>query len=135
MFLIKLAIFVLIVFGVNVGVKIILRKVLKIEKEKTPFFSYNHLNDLHRKIDWGIRITSVITIITTNILVITENYPNYLLLIPIFLIGLDYPVRAFFERKYSKNPKQYILTISEGVLMFLTVVIVIQFNFNLFFSQ
>lgn len=135
MFLIKLAIFVLIVFGVIVGVKHILRKVLKIEKEKKTFFSYNHLNDLHRKIDWGIRITSIITIITTNILVVTEDYPNYFLLIPIFLIGLDYPVRAFFERKYSKNPKQYILTLSEGVLIFLALVIVIQFNFNLFFSQ
>jgi len=135
MFLIKLAVFVLIVFGVNVGVKIILRKVLKIEKEKNPFFSYNHLNDSHRKIDWGIRIISVITIITTNILVVFEHYPNYFLLIPIFLIGLDYPVRAFFERKYSKNPKQYILTLSEGVLIFLALVIVIQFNFNLFFSQ
>jgi len=135
MFLIKLAVFVLIVFGVNVGVKIILRKILKIEKEKKPFFSYNHLNDSHRKIDWGIRITSVITIITTNMLVVVEHYPNYFLLIPIFLILLDYPVRAFFERKYSKNPKQYILTLSEGVLIFLALVIVIQFNFNLFFSQ
>ncbi|MFC6040447.1 DUF4181 domain-containing protein [Paenisporosarcina macmurdoensis] len=92
--MIKLAIFVLIVLGVNVAVKLILRKVLKIEKEKNSFFSYNHLNDLHRKIDWGIRIISVITIITTNILVVIENYPNYFLLLPIFLIGLDYPVRA-----------------------------------------
>jgi len=135
MFLIKLAIFVLIVFGVIAGVKLILRKVLKIEKEKKPFFSYNHINGLHRKIDWGIRITTVITIITTNMLVVAENYPNYFLLIPIFLIGLDYPVRAFFERKYSNNPKQYILTLSEGVLIFLALVILIHFNFNLLFSQ
>jgi hypothetical protein len=135
MFLIKLAIFVLIALGVNVAVKLILRKVLKIEKEKSSFFSYNHLNDSHRKIDWGIRIISVITIITTNILVVFENYPNYFLLIPIFLIGLDYPVRAFFERKYSKNPKQYILTLSEGVLMLLAIVIFIQFNFSLIISQ
>lgn len=133
--MINLAIFVLIVLGVNVAVKLILRKVLKIEKEKNSFFSYNHLNDLHRKIDWGIRIISVITIITTNILVVFENYPNYFLLLPIFLIGLDYPVRAFFERKYAKNPKQYMLTLSEGVLMLLAIVIFIQFNFSLFISQ
>ncbi|EPD52053.1 DUF4181 domain-containing protein [Paenisporosarcina sp. FSL H8-0542] len=133
MFLIKLALFVLIVFGLNVVVKLLLKKVLKIEKEKNSFFSYNHINNLHRKIDWGIRITSIITIIITNILVIVENYPNYLLLIPIFCIGLDYPVRAFFERKYSQNPKQYILTLSEGVIMLLAIVIVIQFN--LFITQ
>ena len=135
MFLIKLAIFVLIVVGVNVVVKLILRKVLKIEKEKNSFFSYNYFNDSHRKIDWAIRITAVITIITTNILVVIENYPNYFLLIPIFFIGLDSLVRAFFERKYSQHPKQYILTLSEGVLMFFTIVIVIQLSFNSFFSQ
>jgi hypothetical protein len=135
MFLIKLALFVLIVFGLIVVVKVLLRKVLKIEKEKNSFFSYNHLNDSHRKIDWGIRIISVITIITTNILVVFENYPNYFLLIPIFLIGLDYPVRAFFEKKYSTNPKQYILTLSEGVLMLLAIVIFIQLNFSLIISQ
>lgn len=135
MFIIKLAIFVLVVFGVIALVKLILRKVLKIEKEKNSFFSYNHLNDLHRKIDWGIRIISVITIITTNILVVIENYPNYFLLLPIFLMGLDYPVRVFFERKYSKNPKQYMLTLSEGVLMLLAIVLLIQLNFSLFISQ
>ena len=133
--MIKFAIFVLVVLGVNVAVKLILRKVLKIEKEKNSFFSYNHLNDSHRKIDWAIRIISVITIITTNILVVIENYPNYFLLLPIFLIGLDYPVRAFFERKYAKNPNQYILTLSEGVLMLLAIVLLIQFNFSLFISQ
>jgi hypothetical protein len=121
------------VFGVIAVVKLILRKVLKIEKENNPFFSYNHINDLHRKIDWGIRIAAIITIITTNILVVFENYPIYYLLIPIFLSGLDYPVRTFFEKKYSNNPKQYILTLSEGILMFLTVIIVIQY-FNSYFS-
>ena len=133
MFLIKLAFLVLIVFGVNVVVKLILRKVLKLEKEKKEFFSYNYFNDSHRKIDWGIRITAVITIIATNIMVVFENYPNYFLLIPIFFIGLEFLVKVFFERKYSQNPKQYILTLSEGVLMFLTIAIFILLNLNLFF--
>ncbi|QBP42062.1 DUF4181 domain-containing protein [Paenisporosarcina antarctica] len=131
MFWIKLALFVLIVFGLNMVVKLLLRKVLKIEKEKKPFLSYNHINNLHKKIDWAMRITSVIVIIITNMLVIVENYPNYFLLLPIFIIGLDYPVRAFFERKYSQNPKQYILTLSEGVIVLLALAIVIQFNYDL----
>lgn len=135
MFWIKLALFVLVVFGLNMVVKLLLRKALKIEKEKKPFFSYNHINNLHRKIDWGMRGTSVIVIIITNMLVIVENYPNYFLLLPIFIIVLDYPIRAFFERKYSQNPKQYILTISEGVLMLLVLVIFIQLNYDLIFSQ
>ncbi|WP_019412796.1 DUF4181 domain-containing protein [Paenisporosarcina sp. TG20] len=130
MFWIKLALFLLIVLGVNVLIKLLLRKVLKIEKEKKPFFSYNHINNLHRKIDWGIRISTFFILIITNMLVIVENYPDWLILIPIFWIGLDYPVRTFFERKYSQNSKQYILTISEGVIMLLAIIVmVMQFNF------
>ena len=102
--MIKFVLFVLIVFVVIAVVRLILRNVLKIEKEQKSFFSYNHINDLHRKIDWGIRIVSMLTMIVTNILVLYENYTIYLLLIPIFCIGLDYPVRAFFECKYLRTP-------------------------------
>jgi len=102
---------------------------LNIEKEKTPFFSYNHINDLHKKIDWGIRITTLITIVVTNIMVGIQNYPINFLLLPIIIIGLDYPVRAFFERNYSQNTKQYILTLTEGILMLIAKAILFKANF------
>ncbi|MGE6488563.1 DUF4181 domain-containing protein [Paenisporosarcina sp. NPDC076898] len=127
--MVKLAFFVLIVFALNMGVKLFLRKMLNIEKEKKPFFSYNYINDLHKKIDWGIRITSVITIMVTNIMVLIENYSINLLLIPLIIIGLDYPVRAFFERNYSQNPKQAILTLTEGILMLIAIAILFKANF------
>lgn len=103
MFWIKVVLFLLMVLGLIMVVKLLLRKVLKIEKEKKSFFSYNHINNLHRKIDWGMRITSVVVIIITNMLVIVENYPNYFLLLPIFIIVLDYPIRAFFDIRRTPN--------------------------------
>ena len=45
-----------------------------------------------------------------------------------FFIVLYYAVRAFFECKYSQNSQQYILTISEGVLFLLAIVIVVKFD-------
>jgi len=129
MFWIKFAFIVLIVFVLDAIVKLLLRKSLKIEKGKKSFFSYNHINELHRKIDWAIRITSTIVLIVTNILVIIEGYSiNLLLITLIFYLVLDYTVRAIFECKYSKNPKQYILTVSEGFLFLLAIVIVIYFD-------
>ncbi|SES07253.1 DUF4181 domain-containing protein [Psychrobacillus sp. OK032] len=126
---VKLALFVLVVFVLSTIVKLLLRKLIKIEKEKKSFFSYNHINDLHRKIDWAIRIISTIAFIVTNILIITREYSiNLILITSFFYILLDYAVRAFFECKYSQNPKQYILTISEGVLFLLAIVIVIKFD-------
>ena len=126
---IKFALFVLVVFVLDAIVKLLLRKSLKIEKGKKSFFSYNHINELHRKIDWAIRITSTIVLIVTNILVIIEGYSiNLILITSIFYLVLDSAVRAIFECKYSKNPKQYILTVSEGVLFLLAIVIVIYFD-------
>ena len=129
MFWIKFAFIVLIVLVLDAIVKLLLRNSLKIEKGKKPFFSYNHINELHRKIDWAIRITSAIVLIVTNTLVIIEGYSiNLIIITTIFYFVLDYTVRAFFECKYSQNPKQYILTISEGVLFLLSIVIVIYFD-------
>ncbi|WP_268238253.1 DUF4181 domain-containing protein [Psychrobacillus lasiicapitis] len=114
----------LFVFILNLIVKFLLRRLMKIEKENKPFFSYNHINALHRKIDWFIRITSAIALIVINCLIILESYSiNLLLIATFFFILLDYAVRALFECKYSQNPKQYILTISEGIL-FLTAIII-----------
>ena len=128
MFWIKLAFFVLIVFVLNTIVKLLLRKLMKIEKEKKSFFSYNHINELHRKIDWVIRITSTIVLIVINSLIIIEDYSiNLLIITSFFYIVLDYAVRAFFECKYSKNPKQYILTISEGVLFLIAYIIMFDY--------
>ncbi|MGE7978931.1 DUF4181 domain-containing protein [Psychrobacillus sp. NPDC093200] len=129
----KLAFFLLIVFVLNTIVKLLLRKLLKIEKEKKSFFSYNHINELHRKIDWAIRITSTIAFIVINILIIIEDYSiNLIINASFFYIVLDYAVRAFFECKYSQNPKQYILTISEGALILIAIIIMFDFLLNYF---
>ena len=129
----KLAFFLLIVFVLNTIVKLLLRKLLKIEKEKKYFFSYNHINELHRKIDWAIRITSTIAFIVINILIIIEDYSiNLIINASFFYIVLDYAVRAFFECKYSQNPKQYILTISEGALILIAIIIMFDFLLNYF---
>lgn len=75
-----------------------------------------------------MRFTYMIVFIVINSLIIIEDYPINLILIAVFFyILLDYAIRAFFEYKYLENPKQYILTISEGVLFLLTIVIVIKF--------
>lgn len=115
-------------FVLNTIVKLLLSKLLKIEKEKKPFFSYNYINELHKKIDWVIRITSAIVLIVTNTLVIIEGYSiNLLLITCISFLVLDYTVRAFFECKYSENPKQSILTVSEGVLFLIALFIMFDY--------
>lgn len=99
-------------------IKALLRKIFHIEKGKKEFFSYNHVNSLHRKIDWGIRIASMITYITFFYQVIYEEAPlNLLLSVMLILLVLQMAVQAFFEWRYSENPKEAILTASEMAIL------------------
>ncbi|ANU27094.1 DUF4181 domain-containing protein [Planococcus versutus] len=114
MFWLKFFLLMASVFGVIWFVKWVLRKTFKIKKEKIDWFSYNHINNLHKKIDWTIRIATMIGSIFVIYLFVFKEYPIalYLIVWGAFIV-IDYSVRAFFEWKYTDNPKQWILTMSE----------------------
>lgn len=135
MFWLKVGISIFILFLLISGVNFFLRKVFKIEKEKKSVFSYNHINDLHKKVDWSIRIGSMIVSLVIIYLVIFKEFPVtlYLILI-VLLITADFLVRAIFEWKYSQNPKQAILTISEMTLIIIAFIAVFQFDIFNFFT-
>lgn len=50
----RMAIFLIATAVIIFIANIVLRKLLGVKKKS--FFSYNHVNETHRKIDWGIRI-------------------------------------------------------------------------------
>jgi len=125
----KLGLFALILIVLISVVKLFLRKIFNIEKEKKNIFSYNHINELHKKIDWAIRIISMIIFIIIAYLLIYQDLSIKIILIAwVVSTGMDYAVRAFFEWKYSGNPKQSILTISEMFLLAIAIIIIIQFS-------
>ena len=95
-----------------------IRKLLRVERKK--WFSYNHINERHKKLDWYLRIAFIILLIFFYFLTSsnTELLNNrYLYLLPgisafIFLI-ISELLRAFMEWKYAENKKAYIATIIE----------------------
>ncbi|MGB3260863.1 DUF4181 domain-containing protein, partial [Paenisporosarcina sp.] len=92
MFWIKFGLIAIIVFILISIVKLLLRKLLNIEKVKKEFFSYNHINELHRKIDKGLKIFSVITLILLSFVLLFyfEDLIYLILIAPIVLMVLDY---------------------------------------------
>ncbi|XXM74437.1 DUF4181 domain-containing protein [Lysinibacillus sphaericus] len=115
----KFCLIVFIVFVLISFVKYILRKVFHIKKVKRKVFSYNLINEMHRKIDKWIRLVSTITLISLSCLMIYESKQYvalYIIGVVSFLL-LDYLVRAYFEWKHSESPKQAVLTVSEMLLM------------------
>lgn len=130
MFWIRFGLIVIIVFVLISIVKFLLRNLLKIEKVKKEFFSFNHVNESHRKIDKGLRTISTITLLALTC-VLLFFYPNFIYLFLIAVIAftvLDYMVRAFFEWKYTQYPKQAILTLTEMGLILLAIIIVVEFK-------
>ena len=95
-----------------------IRKLLGVERKK--WFSYNHINERHKKLDWYLRIAFIILIMFLSFLPLynTELLNHrYWYLLPgisafIFLI-ISELLRAFMEWKYAENKKAYIATIIE----------------------
>lgn len=126
---IKMGLAILVLLLIISLVKALLRKVFNIEKGRNSLFSYNYINQSHKKIDLAIRMISlVVYIVILYQLVFKENSIIIFLVAMILLTTTDYLVRAIFEWKYSENPKQAILTLSEMSLLVLALVLTIQFD-------
>lgn len=111
----------------------IMRKWLKVKKEK--LFSYNHVNEKHKKMDWTIRVITIVSILIGFIINISRDSTDWFwflqswVILFIFIVVSE-TVRAIMERKYAKNPNAYKLTISE--LLFVIILFFILFKTDFF---
>lgn len=113
----------------------IVRKYLKVEKRKS--FSYNHVNEKHKKLDLTIKISfMIIFLIIVFYLIMTSSEPIWYLepgfLVIVFLV-ISETTRAFMEWKYEENQNAYIYTIIQLVFALILIAIIIFINsLNLF---
>ncbi|MBG9810069.1 DUF4181 domain-containing protein [Priestia filamentosa] len=111
----------------------IMRKWLKVKKKK--LFSYNHVNEKHKKMDWTIRVITIVSILIGFIINISRDSTDWFwflqswVILFIFIVVSE-TVRAIMERKYAKNPNAYKLTISE--LLFVIILFFILFKTDFF---
>ena len=95
-----------------------IRKLLGVDKKK--WFSYNYINERHKKLDWYLRIAFIILLMFFIFLTSSSTEllkHRFWYLIPgssafVFLI-ISELLRAFMEWKYAENKKAYIATIIE----------------------
>ncbi|WP_273833944.1 DUF4181 domain-containing protein [Guptibacillus sedimenti] len=98
-----------------------LRKWLKVEKKS--MFSYNHVNGTHRKIDWAIRISFMLLLIS-SLFINIERIPLeplwYLqthIIMFVFIIVLE-TARAIMEKLYAENKNDYLFTLFQlGIIV------------------
>ena len=128
----KLIVFLISLFLVLIIFNYTVRKLLGVDRKK--WFSYNHINERHKKLDWTVRITFLIILFlsyfytVSNIELITSWYFNPGFLVFIFLI-ISELLRAFMEWKYVENKKVFIATIIELCFAISIIILTITTDF------
>ena len=128
-FWLKLVLLIIILMVLNFIFSAVMRRWLKVEKRK--FFSYNHVNKLHSRVDWSIRMTFMVFIISGafyNVTALPTESLWYLeawFVLFVFLVVSE-SVQAIFEWKYAINRRDYIYTLSQ--LSFNMIVVIVVFS-------
>ncbi|RLQ92307.1 DUF4181 domain-containing protein [Falsibacillus albus] len=133
----KILMILAIYFVVQLAINYLLRKWLKVKRKK--LFSYNHLNEKHKKIDWTIRIiTIVLLVIGTTInatRIPTEQFwflQTYFILF--MMIFSTETTRAIMEKKYAENRNDYLYTTFQLIFASILVISIFTTDFWGFFS-
>ncbi|MFJ7183394.1 DUF4181 domain-containing protein [Lysinibacillus xylanilyticus] len=109
-----------------------IRKLLGVKRKK--WFSYNHINERHKKLDWSVRIIFIgLFFISSYYRIVNDTFgiPWYFetwFILIVFLITSEM-LRAFMEWKYAVNKRDFVATIAEMVFMFSIVFLVITTGF------
>lgn len=129
---IKLIIFVASYLALMFIFRYIMRNYLQVEKKGRVFRKY--VNTRHKKIDQ--LLTGIIIILMIGVYFYETRIAdgmNWFFTtggVLLVLIIVTEIVRAYMEWKYSENPKEYLLTLSE--LLFSVVILVSAYLVNLF---
>ncbi|MFP9129643.1 DUF4181 domain-containing protein [Niallia sp. BSM11] len=110
----------------------LISKLLKVDRKK--FFSYNHINAKHKRIDWTIRTLTIICLLSVHAIFIIRDetswywflQPWFILIVYLFSAEI---VRAIMERKYAENPNTYKVTVSELILILIILFTLFKTNF------
>ncbi|MFF2176386.1 DUF4181 domain-containing protein [Lysinibacillus sp. NPDC058147] len=110
----------------------VIRKLLGVKRKK--WFSYNHINERHKKLDWSIRIIFLSLFLISSYYMIdnaTFGIPWYFetwFILIVFLITTEL-LRTFMEWKYAENKRDFIATFVEMVFMVSIVFLTITMDF------
>ncbi|WP_163528841.1 DUF4181 domain-containing protein [Halobacillus ihumii] len=100
------------------GIPAILR--WKMGADKKKWFSYNHLNEFHKKWDWTLRNGFVMSLIGCFIIFPGQNL--LLFLISMLLIISQFGLQAYVEWRFMKNRVNYKVSLVEICLSSMVVI-------------
>lgn len=122
MFLLKYVIFLLILFLVFFSSDRILRKIANVEKQKGVI--YKRVNK-SQKIGEGI----ILALFFISLIILAYSSFDFEPYIPMIIyMGILNLYRAFMEWKYQKESKEYVITLSNSVLLVIFMYFIFKLN-------
>ncbi|MCG5105309.1 DUF4181 domain-containing protein [Oceanobacillus alkalisoli] len=109
----KLIIIVAITVITLAGTDMILSKLFKVEKKQAKYYSSKFVNNLHKTLDWTIRIIFILSIFI-SLIILNAQMPEGPIVLPWYLLfamlGASELLRAIIQWKYVTNRKVYVFT-------------------------
>ena len=101
-----------------VAIPAIFRRTMGADKKK--WFSYNHINEFHKKGDWTLRISFMISLIA-GVIIFRANPFIVLFISGLFSVS-QLGFQAYVEWEFTENRKNYKVTIVEVGLTFIVFI-------------
>ncbi|MDW0109741.1 DUF4181 domain-containing protein [Sporosarcina aquimarina] len=129
-FFLRVVLIFVVTFALMYIAKSLIRRVFKIPKISEDDPSHNYVKQLHREVDKPfISFSTVILflVLIVDLVYFTDSGSLFIFTVLIFTF-IRMMIRVFFEWKYSKYPKQYILSLTEVFILLTVVFLVVKYN-------
>ena len=130
LFMVKLVVLFIVTFALMHMAKFFMRKIFHLPTIREDDPSRNYVRQRHELVDKPFRDYAYV-ILFILLIVNLMYFPASNQLLPaavLLLLFLRMSIKAFFEWKYFKYPKQYLLTITEIVVLFIVIMTVMKFD-------
>lgn len=117
-FWVEFAVIMAIVLCLLGVVPVILRRVLG--ADKVEWVAVNHINTLHKKGDWTLRMLFMVTLIICTFLFIQKS--SVLIFISMIFMVTQHGFEAFVQWKFAENRNNYKVVMMEIVLFLMVFV-------------
>lgn len=124
---------IMLIFGVLYGGSTyVIREYFKVDH--LSWWSYNHINNEHKRFDWALRRIAIVLIIIGSIVNLSRDIENELWFFQPWIIVFAMSVlgqflRAYMEKKYIENEKYYKASVAEAFVLLIVLFITYQTNF------
>ncbi|QUW22684.1 DUF4181 domain-containing protein [Sporosarcina sp. Marseille-Q4063] len=129
-FFLRIALIFVVIFILMSTAKSLARRIFNIEKVSEDSPSRNYVKQLHQEVDKpfiNYSLVILFVVLVVDLVYFPESYNLFIVTVLVFTF-IRMLIRAFFEWKYSKYPKQFFLTLTEIVILLAAVIVVAKFN-------